>query len=85
MVKQYLKVMSRFSDPKRRAQMAKQFKRRHGKPMSEPDGFSMNVAFPTDTYGFIGAFDAAKEWIANEKKIHLDTFEYRLDGAEWND
>ena len=29
------------------------------------------------------AFDAAKEYIANEKSVHLDAFEYRLDGGEW--
>ena len=81
--KQWIKVMGRLSDPKRRAQIAKNFQRDHGKPMSDPDGFNMYVAFPTDHYGFKGAFAAAKEYIANEKSVHLDAFEWRIDGGEW--
>ena len=81
--RQWIQVMGRLSDPKRRAQVAKQFEKDHGHPMSNPDGYGMFVSYPVDKFGFIGAFEAAKEYIANEKEIHRDVFEWRLDGGQW--
>ena len=47
---QYVKVMYRFTDPKRRQEIAREFERRHGKP-TDPDAFNMTVAFPIDHFG----------------------------------
>ena len=80
---QYVKVMYRFTDPKRRQEIAREFERRHGKPMSDPDAFNMTVAFPIDHFGFKGAFEEAKQYIANEKSVHFNAYEWRIDGGEW--
>ena len=81
--RQWVKVMGRIADPKRRARMAKLFEKDHGFPMEEPDAYGMYVSFPVDYFGFVGAFEAAKEYIAQEKELHRDTFEWRLDGGQW--
>jgi hypothetical protein len=79
----WIKVMGRLSDPKRRAKIAKAWEKAHGRPMSDPDAFNMYVSFPIDHYGIVGAFEAAREYIAQEVETHRDTFEWKLDGAHW--
>ena len=81
--RQWIKVMGRLTDPKRRAKIAKAWEKAHGRPMSDPDAYNMYVSYPIDHYGIVGAFDAAREYIAQEVETHRDTFEWKLDGGEW--
>lgn len=80
---QWVKVTYRFADKKARAEEAKRFERDYGKPMSDPDAFKMTISYSVDHCGFLGAFEKAKEYIADSKLIHGDRFEYQIDGGEW--
>ena len=79
----YVKVMGRLADPKRRKQIAKEFERRHGKPMQEPDAFQFYVGFPIEHYGFEGAFEACDSYIESQEAIHRKAFEWKIAGGEW--
>ena len=79
---QWVKVCFRFADKQVRKEGAECEKTRTGKDIN-PDSFDMTVAYSVDHCGFLGAFEKAKEFIANDKLMHGDTFEYRIDGGEW--
>tara|TARA_Y100000114_G_scaffold146153_1_gene156563 strand:+ start:732 stop:986 length:255 start_codon:yes stop_codon:yes gene_type:complete len=81
---QWIKVTYRFADKKVRAERAAKYEKQYGKPHPNPDRFSTSVAFPIiDGVGFTGAFELAKEYIADDKRNHGNKFEYRIDGGEW--
>lgn len=80
---QWVKVTYRLADKKARAEAAKRFEAEYGEPMSDPDAFNMTIAYPIDHCGFVGAFEAAKQYITDSKLNHGDTFEYQIDGGEW--
>ena len=73
---QWVMVTYRFADKKARVRAAKDSK-------CDPDKFGMTVAYPVDHCGFLGAFEKAKEFIRDNKLMHGNTFEYRIDGGEW--
>lgn len=79
---QWVKVTYRLASKKARLEAAKRFESEYGQTL-DPDGFNMTIAYPIDHCGFVGAFEAAKEYIADSKRNHGDTFEYRIDGGEW--
>jgi len=76
-VKDWVMVMGRLADPKRRAAAAKD------SGYDDPDLWGMFVSFDVDHYGFAGAFEAAKEWIEREEFKFQGTFEWKLDGRSW--
>jgi len=47
------------------------------------DEFGMAIAYSVKHYGFLRAFEKAKEYIAKDKLNHGDKFEYQIDGGEW--
>ncbi len=80
---QWVKVCFRFADKKARVKEAKQFKARYGKSMRDQDAFKFNCAFSVDHCGFLGAFEKAKEYIADNKLQYGEKFEWQIDGGEW--
>ena len=80
---QWVKVTTRAADEKERAREAKQFEAEYGTPRHDPDEFGMAIAYSVQHYGFLGAFEKAKEYIAKNKLNNGDRFEYQIDGGEW--
>ena len=77
-MKQYVKVMGRLADPKRRKKAAEE--RGYGE---DPDYWNVYTGYPTDFYGFSGAFEAAEKYIEQEVFKFGDTFEWKISGGEW--
>jgi len=77
-MKQYVKVMGRLADPKRRKKDAEAMG--YGE---DPDYWNFYTGYPTDFYGFSGAFEAAEKYIEQEVFKFGDTFEWKISGGEW--
>ena len=81
--KQWVKVMGRLSDPKRRQRIADIHLKDTGHKMEDPDAFNFYMGFAVESYGFKGAFEEAEAYIAGEQAKYLEQFEWKISGGEW--
>ena len=80
--KQWVRVMGRLSDPKKRERIAKIHERDTGHKMSDPHMFHFYMGFAVESYGFAGAFKKAEEYIESQECIYHKDFEWKITGEE---
>ena len=79
----WIKVMGRLTDSKKRARIALNYEKDYGRPMSDPDGMTMYVAFSVDHLGIEAAMEKANQWVKDNEAMYGSTFEFQLSGGRW--